>query len=113
LGFALPVSFAAVRVPLFFGQGLSLAIEAEEPIEASAVESWLREAPSLIVDPPASATTVRGAAGGEAVHVAAVRTDSADRRWLSLWATSDNVRQGAALAAVSIAEAMVRFRGAH
>lgn len=113
LGVDLPLSFSAVRVPLFFGQGLSLAVEGEEPIDVGAVESWLREAPSLIVDPPATATTIREAAGGEAVHVGMLRVDPTDRRWLHLWATSDNVRQGAALTAVSIAEAMVRYRGAH
>ena len=113
LGVEIPLSFSAVRVPLFFGQGISVAIETEEPLDAGAVESWLRAAPSLIVDPPASATTVRGASGGEAVHVALARTDPADRRWLTLWAASDNVRQGAALTAVSLAESVVRLRGAH
>ncbi|MGH7805594.1 MAG: Asd/ArgC dimerization domain-containing protein, partial [Candidatus Binatia bacterium] len=113
LGVDLPLSFAAVRVPLFFGQGLSLAVEADEPLDANEVQRWLREAPSLVVDPAGSAMTIRGAAGGEAVHVALVRTDPADPRWLSLWATSDNVRQGGALAAVSLAESIIRFRGAH
>jgi aspartate-semialdehyde dehydrogenase len=42
-----------------------------------------------------------------------VRVDPADRRWLQLWATADNVRQGAALTAVFVAETMVRYRGAH
>ena len=113
LGAEIPLVLSAIRVPLFFGQGVSLAIEAEEPLDAGAVEGWLREAPSLIIDPPASATTIRGAAGGEAVHVAMVRTDPTDRRWIGLWATSDNVRQGAALAAVSVAESIVRLRGIH
>ncbi len=113
LGAEVPIFLSAVRLPLFFGQGVSLAIEAAEPLESSAVEAWLRDAPSLIVDPPAAATTIRGAAGGEAVHVAMVRTDPADPRWVSLWATSDNVRQGAALTAISVAESIVRLRGIH
>ena len=113
LGVDLALSFSAVRVPLFFGQGLSLAIEAEEPIDVAEAESWLRAAPSLILDPDATATTIREAAGGEAVHVAMIRVDPTDRRWLQLWATADNVRQGVALTAVSVAETMVRYRGAH
>jgi hypothetical protein len=88
-------------------------IEADAPIDVAAAETWLREAPSLILDPAATATTIREAAGGEAVHVAMVRVDPTDRRWLQLWATADNVRQGAALTAVSVAETMVRYRGAH
>jgi aspartate-semialdehyde dehydrogenase len=52
------------------------------------------------------------AVGSDGIHVAALRTAGNDPRWLHFWAAADSVRQGAALAAVAIAESILRHRSA-
>lgn len=100
-----------VRAPIFHGQGVAITVVTETEIDAKDVESWFRDAPSLVVAPSGvTPTSIRGAAGGEAVHIGLVR---ADGRTLSFWAASDNVRQAGALTAVSVAEVVLRAQNAH
>ena len=104
----LGVSVTAVRVPAFFGQGISVHLETERRLPADEALRVLREAPGLIVhDPSEPPPTLAGAAGSEATHVGRVREDQAFEHGLALWIALDTVRKGAALNAVEIAEILV------
>jgi len=105
----LAVSLTAVRVPAFFGQGISVHLETERRLPADEAVRVLRDAPGLVVhgdanEPP---PTLAGAAGSEATHVGRIRDDQALEHGLALWIAIDSVRKGAALNAVQIAEILV------
>jgi len=107
-GLALQVS--AVRVPIFFGTGMSVVVETEQSLDVERARAVLREAPGVLVseeldDPyPTPAET----AGSDATHVGRIREDLSLPGGLAFWVTIDNVRKGAALNAVQIAEILVR-----
>src|SRR5207249_7192927 len=97
---------AATRawVPIFSGHSASIAVETKEPLSAEAARAALDAADglSLIDDPAEGEYPVNGdAVGGDAVQVGRLRADG-DRRLL-LWTAADNLRHGAALAAVRLA----------
>jgi aspartate-semialdehyde dehydrogenase len=96
---------------MFHGGGASVSVETVEPIAAAEARSALQGAPSILLgdesEPPPSTLD---AVGGDAVQVAAVEAEAADPRWIHFWAAADNVRQGAALTAVAVAEAWLRAR---
>jgi aspartate-semialdehyde dehydrogenase len=106
----LAVSVTAVRVPAFFGQGISVHLETVRRLPADEALRVLRDAPGLIVHGDASEPppTLAGAAGSEATHVGRVREDPALEHGLALWIAIDSVRKGAALNAIEIAEILVR-----
>jgi aspartate-semialdehyde dehydrogenase len=105
----LAVSITAVRVPAFFGQGMSVHLETERRLPADEALRVLRDAPGLIVQGDASEPlpTLAGVAGSEGTHVGRVREDPASEHGLALWIALDSVRKGAALNAVEIAEILV------
>jgi aspartate-semialdehyde dehydrogenase len=108
----LGVSVSAVRVPAFFGQGISVHLETERRLPAEEAVRVLRDAPGLIVhdDAGAAPPTLAGVAGSEATHVGRVRDDTALEHGLALWIALDSVRKGAALNAVEIAEILLHDR---
>jgi aspartate-semialdehyde dehydrogenase len=106
----LALSVTAVRVPVFFGLALSLAVETEQRLGAAAARELLRDAPGILVqdedaDPYPTPATV---AGSDATHVGRIRDDPAAEHGLALWVALDSVRKGAALNAVQIAEILTR-----
>jgi aspartate-semialdehyde dehydrogenase len=104
----LAVSVTAVRVPAFFGQGISVHLETERRLPADEALRVLRDAPGLIVhDPSEPPPTLTGVAGSEGTHVGRVREDPALEHGLALWIAVDSVRKGAALNAVEIAEILL------
>jgi aspartate-semialdehyde dehydrogenase len=105
----LALSLTAVRVPAFFGQGISVHLETERRLPADEAVRVLRDAPGLIVHDDASEPppTLAGVAGSEATHVGRIRDDAALEHGLALWIALDSVRKGAALNAVEIAEVLV------
>lgn len=106
----LPISLTRVRVPLFFGQGLSVNVEAQDPMVTDAVVELLRSAPGILLEDDQEASaypTPAGAVGQDAVAVGRVRSDT-ETGVIDLWAVIDNVRKGSAVNAVQIAEALAR-----
>lgn len=99
------VNPTCVRVPVFFGHSEAIHIETRDKISAEDAKALLREAPGIILmedeDYP---TPLRDGNGQDAVYVGRVREDVSHPRGLNLWVVSDNVRKGAALNAVQIAE---------
>ncbi len=99
-----------VRVPVFIGHSEAVNIEFEKPITADEARDILREAPGcLVVDNPAEATYVTPyeCAGEDATYISRIREDATVENGLSIWVVSDNLRKGAALNAVQIAELLL------
>jgi aspartate-semialdehyde dehydrogenase len=106
----LAMAVTAVRVPIFYGHGLALNVETEEPLDAVAAADLLRAAPGVFLhetedDPYPTPSEI---AGSESAHVGRLRDDPSTANGLNLWVALDNVRKGAALNAVQVAEILVR-----
>ena len=103
----LAVSGTCVRVPVFSGHSLAIHAEFAEPITPDEARAILADAPGVqLVDVP----TPREAAGADDVFVGRIRTDQAvpGGRGLVLFVSADNLRKGAALNAVQVAELLVK-----
>src|SRR5258707_12081381 len=99
-----------VRVPVFIGHSESVNVEFEKPITAEKARAILRAAPGvLVIDKREDAgyITPVEAAGEDATYVSRIRKDPTVENGLSLWVVSDNLRNGAALNAVQIAESLI------
>ncbi len=99
-----------VRVPVFIGHAEAVNVEFERPLSVAKARAALRAAPGVVVlDERADEgyITPAEAAGEDAVYVSRVRADPTAENALSLWIVSDNLRKGAALNAVQIAEILV------
>ena len=109
VGLAAPLALHVARVPMFHGQAAALSLELASPVETDQVRGVFREAPSLVVvaDQGADALSTFDVIGVDAIHVVGLRRDGNDSRWLHFWTLADNVRQGAALAAVTLAEGIL------
>jgi len=103
----LEVTPTAVRVPVFCGHGESVSLQTEVPIDADRAREILAEAPGVeVLDDPARGVYPMPvhATGKDAVFVGRVRNDPFRDDVLNLWIVADNMRKGAALNAVQIAE---------
>src|SRR5262249_6009242 len=99
-----------VRVPVFVSHAEAVSVEFENPITAEEARDILREAPGcLVVDNPSEGAYVTPyeAAGEDATYISRIREDPTVENGLMLWVVSDNLRKGAALNAVQIAEVLV------
>jgi len=99
-----------VRVPVFIGHSEAVNIEFEEPITADEARDILRRAPGVLVIDKHEAggyVTPYECAGEDATYVSRVREDATVENGLALWCVSDNLRKGAALNAVQIAEHLI------
>ncbi|WP_453960724.1 aspartate-semialdehyde dehydrogenase [Amorphus suaedae] len=99
-----------VRVPVFISHSEAVNIEFENPISADEARDILREAPGcLVVDKhePGGYVTPYEAAGEDATYISRIREDMTVDNGLSMWVVSDNLRKGAALNTVQIAELLV------
>lgn len=105
---AIKVNPTAVRVPVFYGHSEAVNVETREKITADEVRAMLEQAPGVeVVDdrkPGGYPTPVTHASGNDAVYVGRIRDDASHPRAVNLWIVSDNIRKGAALNAVQIAE---------
>ncbi|HXY57032.1 MAG TPA: aspartate-semialdehyde dehydrogenase [Methylocystis sp.] len=102
-----------VRVPVFISHSESVNIEFERPISPEEARAILREAPGVLVidkHEPGGYITPHEAAGEDATYVSRIRADPTVENGLALWCVSDNLRKGAALNAVQIAEVLVNRR---
>lgn len=100
----------AVRVPVFIAHSEAVNVEFENPISVEEATEVLRAAPGvLVVDKrePGGYITPYEAAGEDATYISRIREDATVENGLSFWCVSDNLRKGAALNAVQIAEALI------
>ncbi|WP_159586899.1 aspartate-semialdehyde dehydrogenase [Chelativorans xinjiangense] len=99
-----------VRVPVFIGHSEAVNLEFEKPLSADKAREILREAPGcLVVDKHEDGgyVTPYESAGEDATYISRIREDPTVDNGLALWVVSDNLRKGAALNAVQIAELLV------
>ena len=111
---AIQVNPTAVRVPVYYGHSEAVHIETRSKISVDRVRALLEAAPGVVVvDDRKSGgypTPVTHAAGQDAVFVGRLREDISHPRGLNMWVVSDNIRKGAALNAVQIAELWLKNR---
>jgi aspartate-semialdehyde dehydrogenase len=103
------VSATCVRVPVFIGHAEAINLEFENPIDDEEARRALRNQPGItVIDHRVEEGYVTPAecAGEDAVFVSRIRSDPTTENGLSLWVVSDNLRKGAALNAVQIAETL-------
>jgi aspartate-semialdehyde dehydrogenase len=100
-----------VRVPVFIGHSEAVNIEFENPLTADEARDVLRNAPGCIVidkHEPGGYVTPYEVAGEDATYISRIREDATVENGLSMWIVSDNLRKGAALNAVQIAECLIK-----
>ncbi|KST61346.1 aspartate-semialdehyde dehydrogenase [Methylobacterium sp. GXS13] len=100
----------AVRVPVFIGHAEAVNVEFERPLSAERATEILRSAPGvLVVDKRENGgyITPHEAAGEDATYISRIREDATIENGLNFWCVSDNLRKGAALNTVQIAEVLV------
>ncbi|SFS03120.1 aspartate-semialdehyde dehydrogenase [Dyella sp. OK004] len=108
---SIQVNPTAVRVPVFYGHSEAVHIETREKIGADEARALLEKAAGVVVVDERKAggypTPVSDAAGKDPVFVGRIREDISHERGLDLWIVADNIRKGAALNAVQIAELLI------
>jgi len=106
------VNATTARVPVFYGHSEAVHIETRQKITADAARELLRKAPGVqVIDERKDGgypTAVTDAAHEDAVFVGRIREDISHPKGLNLWVVADNVRKGAALNSIQIAEVLVR-----
>ena len=106
------VNATAVRVPVFYGHSEAVHLETRDKITAQEARALLAKAPGVVVlderKPGGYPTAVTEATRRDAVFVGRIREDLSHPRGLDLWVVADNVRKGAALNSVQIAELLVK-----
>jgi len=109
---AILVNATAVRVPVYFGHSEAVHIEMRRRMSVDEARELLRQAPGVVLlderRPGGYPTAVTDAAGHDPVYVGRIREDLSHERGLALWIVADNVRKGAALNSVQIAEILVK-----
>lgn len=107
------VNPTAVRIPVFFGHSEAVHIETRKKIVASRARELLRAAPGVEVldqpEPGGYPTVVTEGVNNDAVYVGRIREDISHPNGLNLWVVADNVRKGAALNSVQIAEYLIKY----
>ncbi len=114
LGPAIRVFATCVRVPVFIGHAESITVEFEQPVTAGEARAILREAPGvtvLDVREDGGYITPAECVGEDAVFVSRIRRDPTVENGLGFWCAADNLRKGAALNAVQIAEVLTTSQG--
>jgi aspartate-semialdehyde dehydrogenase len=106
------VNPTAVRVPVFYGHSEALHIETRDKLTAAQARDLLEQAPGVVVlderRDGGYPTAVTEGANHDPVYVGRIREDISHPRGLDLWVVADNVRKGAALNSVQIAEILVK-----
>jgi aspartate-semialdehyde dehydrogenase len=111
---SIQVNPTAVRVPVFYGHSEAVHVETRKKITAAEARMLLEKSPGVtVVDdrtPGGYPTPVTHASGTDAVYVGRIREDISCENGLNMWVVSDNIRKGAALNAVQIAELLANKR---
>jgi aspartate-semialdehyde dehydrogenase len=103
----LPISATCVRVPVMVGHSEAVWVEFDEPLAPERAIELLQAAPSVRVLELPSYPTPQAAAGGDEVLVGRIRRDTASENGLALYISGDNLRKGAALNAIQIADLLL------
>ena len=108
---AISVNPTCVRIPVFHGHSEAVHIETKQPITAVEAQALLETAPGVeVIDTRTDGgypTPVSEAAGSDPVYVGRIREDISHPMGLNMWVVSDNLRKGAALNSVQIAEVLI------
>ena len=111
---SIQVNPTAVRVPVFYGHSEAVHVETRKKLTAAEARNLLEKSPGVkVVDdrtPGGYPTPVTHASGTDAVYVGRIREDISCENGLNMWVVSDNIRKGAALNAVQIAELLANKR---
>ena len=109
---SIQVNPTAVRIPVFYGHSEAVHIETKDKISAEKARQLLEKAPGVTVidghETGQYPTAVTDSSGSDPVYVGRVREDISHPRGLNLWVVSDNIRKGAALNSVQIAEILAK-----
>ena len=109
---SIDVSATCVRIPVFFGHSEAVQVESLEYISETEVRNLLKQAEGItVIDERRDGgypTAVHESAGSDSVFIGRIRQDISLENGLSLWVVSDNVRKGAALNSVQIAEELIK-----
>ncbi|WP_282397090.1 aspartate-semialdehyde dehydrogenase [Pseudomonas sp. PS01298] len=106
---ALKISATCVQAPVFFGDSLTVSLQLGAAVDLAAVNRALDAAPGIeLVEEGDYPTAVGDAVGQDVVYVGRVRAGVDDPAELNLWLASDNVRKGAALNAVQLAQLLIK-----
>ena len=109
---SIEVMATCVRVPVFVGHSEAIHIEFEKPIRVQEARKALANAPGIVVvdkRDDGGYITPMECTGDDAVYVSRIRVDPTVNNGLALWVVSDNLRKGAALNAVQIAEQLIAY----
>jgi aspartate-semialdehyde dehydrogenase len=110
--YAIQINPTAIRVPVFYGHAEAIHLETTEKITTERAQEILRDAPGIkVIDelkPGGYPTPLTLADKEDAVYVGRIREDISHPNGLNLWVVADNIRKGAALNAIQIAEILVR-----
>jgi len=105
------ITATTVRVPVMTGHSESLNIETEKPFEVEEIKTLMEESPGIVLqdDPGKNIYPLAiNAAGKDAVFVGRIRRDFSAENTLNLWCSSDNLRKGAALNTIQIAQETIK-----
>jgi aspartate-semialdehyde dehydrogenase len=108
---SIKVTATCVRVPVFYGHSEALNIETEEKMTAEDVRSLMASSPGIVVEdyPEKKAYPMPvTAAGDDATFVGRIREDDTIENGINMWIVSDNIRKGAALNTIQIAETLIQ-----
>ncbi len=108
---AIKVAATCVRVPVFIGHAEAINVEFERPVTVAEARAALREAPGVVVQDQredGGYTTPIDCVGEDATYVSRIRRDDTVPHGLQFWCVADNLRKGAALNAVQIAELVIK-----
>lgn len=109
---SIEVNPTCVRIPVFFGHSEAVHLETEQPISVEEAREVLSKAPGVVVIDERKdggyPTAVTDSAGKDDVAVGRIRQDITHPNGLDLWIVGDNVRKGAALNSIQIAEVLIR-----
>lgn len=106
MGRHIPTTATCVRVPVFVGHAISLNVEFVSEIDAEEVSNILSEADGISVD---NILTPVDAVGEDSVFVSRIRNDQSQVNTVNMWVVNDNLRKGAALNSVQIAEELIKY----
>lgn len=110
---SIKVNPTCVRVPVFYGHAMAVHVETEKKIAVRTINKLLNDAPGVeLMDDPSQyqyPSPAEHAAGNDAVYVGRVREDISHEKGVCLWIVSDNIRKGAALNTVQIAEELIKI----
>ncbi len=108
---AIEVNPTAVRVPVFYGHSEAIHIETKNKISAAEAKALFEKAPGIVLidahEDGGYPTAISDASGQDPVYIGRIREDISHPKGLNLWVVADNVRKGAALNSIQIAEILV------